>query len=522
VIARSGDGFLEDQNGVLIAHLKGDAYTRGEQYGELLGDKIQGSMNALVQYAQTQAQSVPSFLWNLQPLLTAAGGAIYQPNFPQDVLDMLNGVSAGAARRSPAVNLNVQDLVFLNSVIDIGATVQALGANIKGVFKCSGLAAWGPRTVGGKTFQLRNIDLFVGTGLESQAVVIIEKPEGKKAFANATWAGMVGSASGMNENGVALSQVWAFSSDVSIGEPWILTARRVLETAENVDAVQPIFAGATRTYGSNFVFADRGDGRGGTPRGIALESTHSLLEQLDANDPHEDATFNGIPIAIGLPNAVFRGDTPVTSVVLARDYNVPPGNDPRTHGGYTDRYEQTANLVKGYEQQGVLMGAPEMETISKTIAMSKDSLQCVVYENNDLVLHVANSRIVPGGSPSVARDEPFHDYDFDYYLPTATVATDKSTYAVGDTIKLTINVGNHGRARTLDLRAHLEVAGTSIPLGSGSLGTVDVATGQSAPASASVTVPAGTVSGSVELVLELVESGTADTVDYATASITIQ
>ncbi|HZV03114.1 MAG TPA: C45 family autoproteolytic acyltransferase/hydrolase [Planctomycetota bacterium] len=510
VVARSGEGFLEDQGGALILHLKGSPHDRGVQYGELVGDRIQLSIAALTSYAQSQASGVPSFVWAFQSLLTQGVGSLYKPYFPQDVLDMIDGIVQGAAQRSPPVTLDPLDLVFINSVIDLAATGAAVGASFQGIFKCSGLAVWGPRTKGGKTYQHRNVDLFVGTGLESQALLIIEKPDGKKSFANATWAGMVGSVSGMNENGLALSQVWAFSRDVGIGQPWILTTRGILESQENVDGVAATFASATRTYGSNFVFADRGDGRG-TPRAIALESTFGLLVAHDADDPTEDAAWQGTPIAIRLPFAVFRGDTPVTQAVLDRDYEV-AGQDPRNHGGYQLRYKQTADLVTAYEQAGTLIGPDEMKAISRTIAETSGSLQCVVYENTDLALHVANSRIVPGAGPAMARDEPFHDYDFDYYLPTLSFTTDRSVYAPGDAIQLAISVANRGRPRQLDVRAVL-------PVTTGALATLS--TGQTGTASASLVLPAGTPPGTAVVLLELVESGTQDVVDYAVVAITV-
>src|SRR5262249_38263246 len=51
VIARSGEGFLEDQGGQKILHLKGDAYTRGFQYGVLFGDEVDASRKAVVNFA---------------------------------------------------------------------------------------------------------------------------------------------------------------------------------------------------------------------------------------------------------------------------------------------------------------------------------------------------------------------------------------------------------------------------------------------------------------------------------------
>src|SRR3954471_12246857 len=100
----------------------------------------------------------------------------------------------GAARGTPAVNVTLDELIFMNAIIDIGAM-----ANLP-IFKCSGHAVWGPRTQGGKMYQLRNVDLLVGSGLEAHSIAVIEKPDQGCAFLNAGWSGMLGSASGMNEH----------------------------------------------------------------------------------------------------------------------------------------------------------------------------------------------------------------------------------------------------------------------------------------------------------------------------------
>lgn len=507
VVARSGEGFLEEQNGRHLLHVKGSAYERGRQYGELLGDEVHAILQRLYGYAATF--KVPAFFASLVPPVIAP---LYRPYFPADVIDSLNGIIDGAARRSPPVALTLDELVFMNAIIDIGAM-----ANIP-IFKCSGHAVWGPRTKGGKMFQLRNVDLLVGSGLESHSVAVIEKPDGGKTFLNAGWVGLLGSASGMNEHGVGISQVWAYSWDSNVGQPWIITNRGILSQALNVDAVPPAFQGAVRTYGSNFVFADRGDGRG-TPRAIALESTHRDVAYFDANDPAEDANFNGVDLCIRMPFAVMRGDTAMSQRIRNRQYIHP---DPRGSGGYDKRYKQQADLTKDYEAKGVLMGADEMIKISRQIAMPGSSLQCVVYENTDLVVHVANSRVTSPGVAIDANVEPFERYDLDYYLPTIAAKPDKASYALGDTMQVTVDVSNRGRDRKLEARATL----TALPSGTKTTWTqrvaLDAKTGKPVTGALALVLPASAPKGPSELVVELLEATTDDVVDYARSEITVK
>jgi hypothetical protein len=515
VVARSGEGFLEDQGGCRLLHLKGTPRERGIQYGELLGDEVAANRQVLFDYAKTAQNAIPAVLVPvLQPLVTAIDAMVYQPYFPADVADMMQGVIEGAARRSPPVAIATDDLVFMNSIIDLAATVQ-MPIAVAPLFKCSGTAVLPPLTANGKVFQERNVDLFTGTGLESHAVVVVEKPATGFTWANAGWAGMLGSASGMNEHGVGVSQVWAFSVDVNVGQPWPLMTRRILEECQNVDGIEAIFQLTPRTYGSNFVFADRGDGRG-APRAIAVESTARQLAQFGDADLTENASWNGIPLSIRVPHAVFRGDTAMDESIFKLQYQIPPGRDPRTLGGYCDRYAQQASMIQAYAAKGTPIGLAEMETISRTIAEPSGSLQCVVYESSDLVMHVANSRIVPGGPTAMARDEPFHDYDLDYYLPTVAVTPDKASYSLGDTLALTIDVANHGRPRRLDVQVSVVAAGQTYTLGSLTLVASSASPAHVVAPFVFPAVPAGAAAIS----LELDESGTRDVVDYAAAAVT--
>jgi hypothetical protein len=515
VIARSGEGFLEDVNGARYLHLKGSPHDRGVQYGVLMGDQIDAVRQALFAYAGTLSgqTSIPSWLIAVAvPFIPDVVAPLYEPYFPQESLDTIQGIIEGCASRSPPIAITKNMLVLMNAIIDVGALTTLP------IFKCSGLAVWGPLTKGGKCYQLRNVDLLVGTGLESHAVSVLEKPDQGNAFLNAGWAGMIGSASGMNEHGLANAQIWADSTAAGVGQPWILTNRELLRTAENVDAVFAAYSSVQRTYGSNFVYADRGDGRGGFPHGIALESNFYDLAQFTDNDPHEDSAWQGAPLAIRVPNAVFRGDLALCSRIYANEYDIPKSQDPRTATSYITRYQQQAQMTKDFAAKGVLMGVDEMVEISRKIAMSSCSLQCVVYENTDLVVHVANARMVSGSQSVDACNEPFNTFDVDYYLPTASTTLNHASYSAGDTATITIGLTNHGRSRTLD--AHVSLETGLVP--TVTLPSIAAPTNANGTFTAQLQVPAGTAPGTYEVLVELDEAGTQDTVDYSVATLTVR
>ncbi len=514
VVARYGEGFLElHHGGRKVLHTKGTSYERGVQYGYLVGDEIEGVLHRLPQYVAAQGISLAT---SLQSLITPVGSMAFKPYFDQDALDEIRGIVDGMRLRNPSTFIQEHDLVFMNALIDLGASVDL------DVFQCSGLAVWGSISEGGKVFQTRNVDLMVGSGLEHHTLVVMAKPDGGVPYLNPGWAGMIGCASGLNARGIGVSQVWAFSIDKGFGRPWVLATRELLATGSSVDDAIRIFSSHRRTYGSNFVFADRGDTRGGQPRGIAIESSQRDLRIFESNDPREDlALWNGQPYAIKIPEAVFRGDAYLDPTMRARQTgsNGPTG-DPRTSSAYRNRYEGQAVGIMNYVNAGQKIGADECIQITKDVAMRRNSLQCVVYANTDLEVWVANARIGAGGTLHDAFTEPYLHYSLDDYAPVAQVVPDRTTFARGEVVRVAVPISTLGRGHGLDVHVALDVGGATMVLGSATALTLPDR--GNVTALVDVTIPAtlGNV-GLGALHVEVMETGTSALVDVARTAITV-
>lgn len=516
-VARHGEGFLELHHGTKkVLHTKGTSYERGVQYGYLLGDEVEGVLGKLPAYAAQAGGNLAAYA---QALVTPVGAAVMRPYFDQDALEQLRGIVDGMRLRNPATWVTEQDLVFVNALIDIGAVVDL------DVFRCSGLAVWGDITRDGKLFQTRNVDLMIGSGLEDHAVVVIEKPTGGVPYLNPGWAGMIGCASGLNAQGLGVSQVWAFSREKGFGRPWVLTMRQALGQCTGVEEVVAIHQADRRTYGSNFVLADPGHGRGGVPRGISIEVTQRQLSVFDSDDPREDqALWNGQPYAIRVPWAVFRGDSYMDPLLRATQTasNGPTG-DPRSAGAYRNRYQGQAEGILRYVRAGQKIGPDECIQITRDVAMRNNSLQCVVYANHDLEVWLANSRIDrSGATPRTfdANTETYFHYSLEEYTPTAQAVPDRTSAARGEDLQLAVPIRTWGRARALDVRVGLDLGGAISPLGA--LGTVVLGDRGQATLTGTITVPAGLPNvGRGDLVVELVEAGTGDLVDIARTTFTV-
>jgi hypothetical protein len=90
VVARSGEGFLEHNQGKLFAHLKGTPREMGEQYGELLGAHIESLVLEMPRFLATQR--FPSWLF---PSAAALSASLFRPHVPPDVVAYMEGVVAG-------------------------------------------------------------------------------------------------------------------------------------------------------------------------------------------------------------------------------------------------------------------------------------------------------------------------------------------------------------------------------------------------------------------------------------------
>lgn len=440
-------GFVERYPGGLVIHVKGCPYEMGVQYGYLVGDQL----NVLIPLLKTRVEEIYGIPLGLFDVLRDVAVMVYQPYFPQSILEELEGIIDGAELRiqSP-LTFGVNDLIAVNAIIDAIATFD-----LDSIF-CSGFAAWGPLTVDGKTFSTRNIDLLIGYGLESYTAVTVVKEEGKVPIANIGFIGMIGCVSGMSARGLSFSQIWGYSKDIEFGTPWPLTARAVLQVSDDVQDAVTIFTTAERTYGSNFVFSD---GRRGT--GVCIETSANHIAHFFDNDPRElAATFQNSCYAIMIPNAVFRASPVMDPTLRSLQYsdNGPDG-DPRTSGAYRNRYKGQADRILAYRDSNQLIGVDEAMTISRQVAMRGSSMQCVVYANTDLEFWAAYSYIDAAGTIYDACDRPYHHFQFYRYLPTIIGDLNQTRYRPGDHLTYKVRTSNLGPARDLDLYLAFSVKG---------------------------------------------------------------
>lgn len=429
-LERYAEGKLFDSNGLPLLVLKGDFFEMGTQYGYLQGKRIQALLSLFDELAKKESASLlPT---GLQRQLRRGLGSLFEKHFPPEVQELIRGIIAGARQRG--VELDRGDLAFLNSLIDIagiGSTdlsfsldgLSAAGTLLNLARKelgllwlnqnCDTFVAFGSRTQDGKTFQTRNTDVTTGVGLERFPLVTIFIPEGtpddpRVPFVTAGFSGQLGASTGLNAHGVALGQVWAFSTKKAIGRPWSLSMIGILSKARSAaEAANLLIENGPHTYGNNFVF---GDATGGA---VAVELNAENHDVFGPNDPRErleGRMADGRIYALPIPDAIVRADLSLSRRIRVDQTSANgPWGYPPASGSYKLRYAGQVKRILAYERMGRKIGAQEAMVISRATASRRHgNLQNAVYANSDRKLWVAYASYrdaEPRRSPSDAQTE---------------------------------------------------------------------------------------------------------------------
>ncbi len=445
VVRRVGEGRLERHEGTLgalhVVHVCGDPEEMGAQYGALVGDETRRIAELLVGlFAGT---GLPEAL--VHHLLDACWEHL-APHVPDRFLAEMRAIETGA--KKSGIDLAFDDVkrILVMTNLDmykrderipeiLGIPPEELAAALgEARPACTMFAVWGSRTVDGKLFSLRNLDWVSQTGMDAHRLVSVYRPEGRHGFVSMGYAGVIGCLAGMNERGITLSEVGAFSVREELdGTPWAIMGRRVLEESDCLEDAIAVIERTRHTIGYNYLIADGEPDTYGTPefrpRAAAFETNYECCETFFDDDPKEHAAtwsdaqgvehFYGKPLA----EAVMRADTafgPRARALQATDDGPgDPANSGNPHGRdfsgstYTTCHLPMHDMVRAYETGAEYVfpvrgtkvidaGAPrkigpdEAITIAATVAHNAEMLpendwnvMSVVYAATDLDFWVA-------------------------------------------------------------------------------------------------------------------------------------
>lgn len=258
-VARCGRGWLELIDGYPVLHVKGTPYEMGFQHGALLKDHARESMHNLLEVKGNVA--IKLGIVSVKPRrLIEAIVAIQRPHVPQKYFEEMEGLAAGSGLKL----LDVQT-----------------GNFIPEMFHCSGFAVMNSATKDGTLYHGRVLDYAVDWGLQDHAVLIVAEPDGAIPFVNVTYAGFIGSVTGMNARHVSIGEMGGGGTGHWDGVPMALLVREVLERGSDLDAAIAVFRDNPRTCQYFYVIAD-----GKTNRAVGMEASWDTFALVKPGEAH--------------------------------------------------------------------------------------------------------------------------------------------------------------------------------------------------------------------------------------------
>jgi hypothetical protein len=258
-VARCGQGWLERIDGYPVLHLKGTPYEIGYQHGALLKQDVRANLDYLVNVKG----ATPLKIGPLPLSPRAAIDAIVKLQWRHVPAKYFDEMAALAA----AAELNVEDV--------------RMGNFIPEMFHCSGFAVMNSATQDGTLYHGRVLDYAVDWQLQDHAVLIVCQPTDAIPFVNVSYAGFVGSVTGMNSRHVSIGEMGGGGQGHWDGMPMALLVREVLETAGDLEAAIATMRDHPRTCQYFYVIAD-----GNTNRAVGMEGSWDKFDVIQSGQGH--------------------------------------------------------------------------------------------------------------------------------------------------------------------------------------------------------------------------------------------
>ncbi|NLF71579.1 MAG: peptidase C45 [Candidatus Anammoximicrobium sp.] len=260
-VARCGAGWLERVDGYPVLHVKGTPYEMGYQHGVLLKDHVRENSRYLLDVKGEQE----TLEWGpvrLKPRQLVELIIQTQKRFVPDwYLEEIRGVADGAG-------VPVADARLANFIPEM--------------FHCSGFAVMNSATKDGTLYHGRVLDYAIDWRLQEHAVIIVAEPAGGIPFVNVTYAGFVGSVTGMNARHVSIGEMGGGGVGHWEGVPMACLVREVLQRAGTLDDAIRIFRDSPRTCQYFYVIADAK-----TNRAVGMEASWNAFFTIEPGQHHE-------------------------------------------------------------------------------------------------------------------------------------------------------------------------------------------------------------------------------------------
>ena len=216
----------DDDNQITVIYLKGQPYDLGYIHGSMLREQVtvlyDSILNAVSHYGA--------------PYMLDLAYKQMEPYIPQAYKDEMQGLADGAG-------VNIKVVHRVHAIPDLSE------------MDCSFFAAWGDATVDDNLYQIRALDYATDWHLQEHPGILVCQPNSGRRFVNIGWTDFIGVVSGMNYDGIAVSEIGESFDKLHhtlAAEPMPFVLRDVLQYSDNLDQAVEIIRNAKRT--SSFLY----------------------------------------------------------------------------------------------------------------------------------------------------------------------------------------------------------------------------------------------------------------------------
>ena len=259
LVATSGKGRLELQDGVRILHLAGSPEEMGRQQGELLRKEVRSVVDRVL-YGVGVGSSFGKGRWFFGEIEEAQSRV--EPFAPEEHLREMDALAAAAG-------LHRQEVRLANFFPEL--------------FHCSGFALHGSATVDGRVYHGRILDYMRGVGLEDNAVVAVYRPDYGNAWVNLSYAGFIGSVTAMNEKQLAIGEMGGRGEGNWDGKAMAQLVREVMERCSTIDEAVELMREGPRTCEYYYVISDAK-----SDRAVGIKATPEIFETVWSGEDHPE------------------------------------------------------------------------------------------------------------------------------------------------------------------------------------------------------------------------------------------
>ncbi len=340
-----------------VIHLEGSPYEMGFQHGQLLKEEIDLNLAAFIDLKHVRFPDRRTSFKDQVPKM--------MQYIPSAYLEEMQGVADGS-------KTSFEEILMLNLFPEM--------------FHCTGLTVKGDMTTDGSLYHVRVLDYSVGKNLQQTAVLIIAKPDNNIPFINVSYAGFIGSVTGMNAKKIAIGEIGGGGYGEWDGMPMTFLMRQILEQASNLEEVKEILEREPRTCEYYYVISD-----GNNDESIGVYATSTYIQFIKPGSSYE----------------IIRQDKP-------HEFNQPNDTVAIVGHSHLKRYMHLIDRLEQYPHQLDVLSLQEV--IKQPVSMPSN-LHNVIFLPSRLQLWVAHA----GEHGELACDEPYEFYDFTQLLLERTL-----------------------------------------------------------------------------------------------------